>query len=477
VSATLLLILAGCTPATDSGQQSQHGDSAFTHAPTPTTPPVTTTTTETATAPDKDTSAPTRSTADTGRTTSLPTGSAAHTGLGTHTADTANPAGVWFVSETILPDLTWPAETANVRVAELALGPGPEVLVTEASNRLTAVYGCAPTCTVTEIPLPKGLVPVRPSAVDIDADGDLDVILANIGDLMPSDSLSGSVHLLRREGDSFVEETLLTDIYRTVCAEPGDLDGDGDLDLAICTFGNSNGHIRWLEASEIGWTDHIIDAIPGTIHLHPVDLDSDGDLDLAAVVSQLDESIVLYENDGSGRFWPHVLFQAADPWFGMSGLEVTDLDLDGDLDLLFTHGDTLDMDLPPGLDPASIHGVTWLENTPAGFEHHTLFNSWGAYNAKAADLDNDGDMDLVLASFQVHAVLAGVGDPLVWLENDGTMGFVAHPLPMAPANLLTLALADIDADGDTDILTGSMYSEGDGALGARAVLLRNQLIR
>jgi hypothetical protein len=77
------------------------------------------------------------------------------------------------------------------------------------------------------------------------------------------------------------------------------------------------------------------------------------------------------------------------------------LDLDGDKDLVFTNGDTMDFDTPQGIDPNELHGVAWLENDGSGsFIHHDLVRNWGAYDTAFVDFDNDGDLDIIAAFFQ-----------------------------------------------------------------------------
>lgn len=103
-------------------------------------------------------------------------------------------------------------------------------------------------------------------------------------------------------------------------------------------------------------------------------------------------------------FEQRVIYTAPHPNWGSSGIQLVDLDKDGDLDVLLTHGDTFDDGI---VKP--YHGIQWLENTGAYpfFAEHTLAPKPGVHRAEAADLDGDGDLDIVAcawsASFQsVH---------------------------------------------------------------------------
>lgn len=372
----------------------------------------------------------------------------------------------------------WIPSTANIREVDLGIGGTTEILVSEANaGLLTLISDCDGTCVATDIPLEEGTAPVRPAVADFDGDGDADIVLADIGFLYPTNDLVGQVQLLYNDGGSFTTEVIYTGIGRVCCAEPGDLDGDGDLDLAVCVFGHLQGAFGWVERDGISWTPHQIDPVPGAIHAFPVDVDGDDDLDIVAVISQEEEQVALYRNDGAGGFSKEILFDSSDDYFGMSGLEPVDLDQDGDLDLVVTHGDTLDLDLPPEIAPERYYGVMWFEGDGTGaFVLHPIADAWGAYSAKVSDMDLDGDLDIVLASLQGPAMYPNLPlQPLRWFENDGNQNFEAYDIVVSPEQLITLEIADVDGDGDTDIIAGSMEINDSGDT-ERLTVLRNRLI-
>jgi len=224
-------------------------------------------------------------------------------------------------------------------------------------------------------------------------------IISDIGILYPSNEKQGRVILYDYETQESI--TAIEGIGRTVCAEPGDFDGDGDEDLTLCEFGHDEGTVSWLENGEGNWIQHILDPRPGSIHAVPVDVDGDEDLDIVAILSQNVEEIMLYRNDGTGNFTSESLYHSNLTYYGMSGLRIADIDKDGDNDIIFTNGDTMDFDTPPEINPNMLHGAAWLENNGLGeFTHHDITRNWGAYDTAISDVDSDGDLDIVLICLQ-----------------------------------------------------------------------------
>jgi hypothetical protein len=309
--------------------------------------------------------------------------------------------------------------------------------------------------------------PCHTEAVDLDGDGRIDLVVADLGGVPPGDYLRGSVVWLRRLPDgSFRPVALSEGLPRVADVQAADFDRDGDLDLVVAAFGwRWVGGIYLLENRTTDWSRpsfvrRVLDPRTGAIHVPVGDLNGDGRPDFVALIAQQHETVVAFLGDGKGGFRNETIDTAPHPAWGSSGLSLVDFDHDGDLDALVTNGDMLDDFL---VKP--YHGIRWLEN-PGRFPWvpHLIAGLPGVSRARAADLDGDGDLDIVAcANVPVEKGGGPVegGDPvsLAWLEQTEPGRFERHTLERG-GRRVSLDVGDDDGDGDLDLVVGNFRGPG-----------------
>ena len=167
------------------------------------------------------------------------------------------------------------------------------------------------------------------------------------------------------------------------------------------------------------------------------DLDGDQDLDVLSISKQ-DGELAWYENlDGAGTFGRKIhLYQVADPSF----VRATDFDADGDQDILWMGRFAAD-------DPR-VDRLLWLENDGSS-QFVTLHSSppLQSEEFEIVDLDSDGDPDVL-------------GSGGVWIERNEQDELVVHDLAVQGFEILSSRAADMDGDGDMDILSAATNDAG-----------------
>lgn len=246
-------------------------------------------------------------------------------------------------------------------------------------------------------------------------------------------------------------KTVTTGHGRISSLAAADMDGDGDLDAIAASFYAHE--IAWYENDGSDQFDkHLVsDQTTQTEHVLAADLDHDGDIDLVSGQRASDglDALAWFENDGSGQFSTHAVHESAavpeSPcnWFKTTSLESADLDGDGDVDLVASLRQYSRLPTEPY---STVYA--WYENDGFGsFAFHEL-TAISATQGDAnlvtltpADLDGDGDKDLV--------VRKSGQSPLYWYANDGTGAFdEAYAFDAAGIGIPV----DVDGDGDLDLV-------------------------
>lgn len=275
-----------------------------------------------------------------------------------------------------------------------------------------------------------------------------------------------------------------------------DLDADGDLDVVSASAGDDS--IRWYEnngAASPALTIRTISSVAtGAVDVTTGDIDGDGDEDVIAALETVDD-IIWYENDGTPQFGLWASRTIAVGAAGVRSVAAGDVDCDGDLDVLSADYDAGRVRLwrnngasPPGWSVMSIspagsgptavavvdwdgdgdadvisswagdNAVRWHRNdTGAGNVWTTADLATGIVNASdvfATDLNEDGAPDVVVASLGTCAstIPFACSGKVLWIEN-GTL--TQRDVDSSSPRTTSVSASDLDLDGDIDVLATS----------------------
>jgi hypothetical protein len=361
-----------------------------------------------------------------------------------------------------------PAAVAHLRWSRLATNEAPALLVCDMRQGSVAAVNLHEANRTTRL-LAQLNNPCHVEVCDLDGDDALDLVVADLGSYFPADHDLGRVLWLRRrsETSSYDVSVLASGLGRVSDVRAVDVDNDQDRDLIVAEFGNDRtGGIHLLRNKRDAgvatkFQMELLDNRPGTIHLPIFDFNFDSRPDFVALISQEQERLDLFLNHESNRFVRQTLWSAPDLTFASSGIQLVDLDQDGDVDILYTNGDAFDNSY---LNPS--HGVQWLEQRAnLQFAYHRLADLPGAYRALAGDIDLDGDLDIVASTWlppqiRPENVVREKLASLVYLEQSSAGKFVLHALEVGAPYHAALELADFDSDGDLDIAVGHHVLSG-----------------
>ncbi len=301
----------------------------------------------------------------------------------------------------------------------------------------------------------------QPNAwADFDRDGDLDLFVG---------MRYSANHLYRNEGGTFVDvapELGLADIEDTRAAAWGDYDGDGDLDLYVghsATAATPNRLYRNDDQIFVDVTFGLgVDLLGNTRQPSWIDYDGDGDLDL--FVAMRDQPNRLFRNDGAPGAQSVADASAAPAAPAWTFTDVTavsgigdprrtvgvawfDYDRDGDLDVHVSNQN--------GDEDAFFRNEgdgTFVDVAPAlGMNQPNRGEEYGSVAPAVTDYDNDGDLDLFIATY---------GPDILWSNNgDGTFTDVTDPATLGvDYHSTTAAWADVDHDARPDLIVTSYLS-------------------
>ena len=271
--------------------------------------------------------------------------------------------------------------------------------------------------------------------VDLDQDGDLDVLSSNYDE---------GFYWYRNDGSyDFSKIAIDTVMVNPRAVVSTDVDEDGDNDIFAVSQGDDT--FAWFENNGAqSFTKHTLSTTTANFdtpkQIIPSDIDQDGDIDFLAAC-YVSDSVVMYRNDGSQSFTEVNLGGSHD---GAHSIFVADIDGDGDYDVAV----------------ASQHSsFGWYENDgSSSFTFHTVSSSNTRF-VIVHDLDQDSDLDFLTADITSYS----------WYQNDGSQSFSQYTIGSGYSRVVQISVADIDDDGDLDIIgadeEGSklMLFENDGS--------------
>jgi hypothetical protein len=336
--------------------------------------------------------------------------------------------------------------------------------------------------------------------IDIDLDGDLDVVCAANPetDSGAEDAAKPNVLLYLNDGSSIYTRQVINYRFRHARGMAvGDLNSDGYPEVIV---GNrhADSTLVWYANPTTGYNqewskNHIGSGAPLNYQVLIIDLDKDGIIDIvdgtgdSAIGGDLaGDYIRWFENDGQGI--PTLIEHNIINYASLVGIAVADFDLDNDNDVVGMCW------LNQGAASTG-ESVEWWEQADINTWNaaQTMETLYGGNDAVAVDLDNDGDADILGAGYKLQTIdwwqnggagnfsakttvrtsfqytrnvqakdmdgdtdidilaCADAENTFSWFENNGSESFTEHTISTDFTYAYFISAADIDGDGDEDI--------------------------
>ena len=269
---------------------------------------------------------------------------------------------------------------------------------------------------------------------DVDGDGDMDMVTGNANQVNRL-YLNNSTHSPFTGSQG---KNITSDAYNTVTIGAGDLDNDGDIDVVAGNLGVNRLYLNNGSSDPFNGVTglNITSDNHSTYSVAIGDVNKDGHLDL--VVGNYTTTNRLYLNNGTSN-----------PFNGVSGVDIS---TDAHSTLAITLGDVNgdgDLDVVAGNNNQTNRLYRWL-GASYGSGTDISVDVHATYAVAYKDIDKDGDLDVIAGNY-------GQRNRLYYNNGYGTFS-TGTDISTDSNSTRSLSIADVDGDGDLDMLTGN-YSQ------------------
>jgi len=258
---------------------------------------------------------------------------------------------------------------------------------------------------------------------DLDGDGDAEILACHYDQLSWYENLGNGV-FGSEQGFSF-------EFQKALGVQLADTDGDGDKDILAFFQSQSSSFNQLVVYQNTGNLTFTAPLVVTTTYNSPgniiaTDLTNDG---LLEIITGTGTRVNRYLNLGQNNFSSHRILNSN---VGNEATSIVDVDNDGDMDIVGSGG-----------------YVFWLPNFGGGvFGPQEYLGNSGGYGLATGDISGDGNVDVVTGTFE----------KLFWFNSLGGGNFTSEYFIDSIEAISEIKIADLDGDGDNDIVC-SAYNE------------------
>ncbi len=233
-----------------------------------------------------------------------------------------------------------------------------------------------------------------------------------------------------------------------------DVDQDGDLDMAGCSYYDD--YVHWWKNNGAGesWTEYTVGTINGPVFVKVADINMDGARDIVVAAADANQ-IVWYRNNSGGTTWTANVLETD---FDARQISLSDFDGDGDPDIVGVSSETGD--------------VVWWRNrvnqSLPWIKTYIDGSLLGAYACDTGDIDNDGDVDVFCTSTYYGSIVLYTND----LQYTGS--WIKSTVASGLSNPYSIAVTDVDSDDTIEVVSAnwagiSYYDYSGGSWSAETI--------